>query len=43
MTMESCATLAALHNRTSQAQLAKLLETLRDFETDARTLASEKN
>ena len=43
MTLESCATLAALHNSTSQAQRAKLLETLRDFETDARTLASEKN
>jgi hypothetical protein len=41
MTLEGCATLAALHNSTSPAQRAKLLETLRGYETDARALASE--
>jgi hypothetical protein len=42
MTSEGCANLAALHNSTSPAQRAKLLETLRDYEADARALASEK-
>jgi hypothetical protein len=42
MTLESCATQATLHNSTSQAQRAKLLETLRGYEADVRALASEK-
>jgi len=43
ITAESCNTLAALHNSTSPAQRRKALETLRDYEADARALAAEKN
>lgn len=39
---EGCANLAALHNSASKAQRANLLETLRDYEADARALAAEK-
>jgi len=42
ITAEGCANLAALHNSTSQAQRAKLMETLRDYEADARALAAER-
>lgn len=43
MTAESCGTLAALHNSTTAAQRLKALETLKEYETDALALASEKN
>ena len=39
---EGCATLAALHNSTNTAQRLKAVETLKDYEADARILASEK-
>jgi hypothetical protein len=39
---EGCATLAALHNSASTAQRAKVLETLRDYEVDARALAAQE-
>ncbi len=39
---ESCATLAALHNSTNTAQRQKAVETLKDYEADARILAAEK-
>jgi hypothetical protein len=35
---ENCATLAALHNSASKDQRASLLETLKDYEADARAL-----
>lgn len=42
MTAEGCSALAALHNSTSKTQRTKLLETLQDYETDARALAADK-
>ena len=41
LTQESCATMADLHNSSSSAQRAHLLQTLRDYEGDARALASQ--
>jgi hypothetical protein len=38
MTWESCRAFAALHNSTTPAQRRQVLETLKDYETDARTL-----
>lgn len=43
MTAEACAHLAALHNSTSKVQRSKALETLQDYEADARALASAMN
>ena len=43
MMLEGCTNLAALHNSTSKAQRARLLETLHDYEADMRALASEKD
>ena len=43
MTAEGCDTLATLHNSTSKAQRARALETLRDYEADARALANTMN
>ncbi len=42
MVLDSCRTLAALHNSASAAQRRELLQTLQDYETDVRTLISEK-
>lgn len=38
LTQENCKTLAQLHNSTTPAQRVKALETLKDYETDARAL-----
>jgi hypothetical protein len=38
LVQENCRTLAALHNSATPSQRLKLVETLRDYETDARTL-----
>jgi hypothetical protein len=38
MIQESCRAFAALHNSTTPSQRLKVMETLRDYETDARTL-----
>lgn len=43
ITAEGCRTLAALHNSSTPAQRRHALETLRDYEADARALASEKH
>jgi hypothetical protein len=43
ITAEGCATLAVLHNSSSAAQRTKLMETLRDYEADARALANSLN
>ena len=40
MTLESCRTLAALHNSTSPAQRRTLQDKLQGYETDARTLVA---
>ena len=40
MTLESCRTLAALHNSTSPAQRRTLQDRLQGYETDARTLVA---
>lgn len=42
LTTESCATMAALHNSSNATQRAYLVQTLRDYEEDARVLASQK-
>lgn len=42
MVLDSCRTLAALHNSASAAQRRELLQTLQDYETDVRALISEK-
>lgn len=42
MTQESCKAFATLHNGATPAQRARLLETLKDYETDARTLITAK-
>jgi hypothetical protein len=41
LTNESCAAMAALHNSSSTAQRARLLQTLQDYELDGRALASQ--
>jgi hypothetical protein len=41
LTLESCAATAAVHNSSSSSQRAHLLQTLRDYEGDARALASQ--
>ena len=41
LTTESCAAMTALHNSSSAAQRARLLQTLRDYELDGRALASQ--
>ena len=41
MTQESCAATAAVHNSSSSAQRAHLLQTLQDYEADARALAGQ--
>lgn len=40
ITRESCTLLAALHNSSTSAQRLKVIETLKDYETDARSLAT---
>lgn len=42
MVLDSCRTLAALHNSASAAQRRELLQTLQGYETDVRALISEK-
>ena len=41
MTQESCAATAAVHNSSSGSQRAHLLQTLQDYEADARALAGQ--
>jgi Family of unknown function (DUF6279) len=43
MRSEGCTTLAALHNSSNKEQRASLLQTLKDYEADARTLGSTRN
>ncbi len=38
LVQENCRTFATLHNSTTSAQRLRLMETLRDYETDARSL-----
>ncbi len=40
--LESCKTLAALHNSSTPAQRLQMMETLKDYETDARALMASK-
>jgi len=42
MVLESCRTLAALHNSTSAVQRRQLQEKLQDYETDVQALINEK-
>lgn len=41
ITQENCRTFATLHNSTSTAQRLKVIETLKDYETDARSLMTQ--
>ena len=41
MTRENCKTFASLHNSSTPAQRLKAIETLRDYETDARALIAK--
>ncbi len=41
LTQESCAATAAVHNSSSSSQRAHLLQTLQDYENDARALAGQ--
>lgn len=41
LTLESCAATAAVHNSSSSSQRARLLQTLQDYEADARALAGQ--
>jgi hypothetical protein len=42
MTRESCKAFATLHNTATPAQRLQVMETLKDYETDARTLMASK-
>ena len=42
LTQESCKAFATLHNSTTPAQRVKVMETLRNYETDARALMARK-
>jgi hypothetical protein len=42
LTNESCAAMAALHNSSTPEQRARLLQTLKSYEGDARALANQR-
>lgn len=42
LTTESCAAMAALHNSSTREQRARLVQTLKGYEADARALASQR-
>lgn len=41
ITQENCKAFASLHNSTTAAQRLKVMDTLKDYETDARALMAQ--